>query len=171
MGENRVSERGDGSMPRGARWNALLSLQQSLEPSFAYKTVRQPGSSKNTKGFGTEVLRTQLILRTKRFSTQALLTKRFGNRALLTTQISSDILVTNGVATKFCWQNDEVLMHTFFIRQKGELTPSVSTKWVRDRQHGFQFRTTTSLLQKDAEITKRFRKQSLWQPSSADKTV
>ena len=62
-------------------------------------------------------------------------------------------------------------MHTFFIRQKGELTPSVSTKWVRDRQHGFQFRTTTSLLQKDAEITKRFRKQSLWQPSSADKTV
>jgi hypothetical protein len=112
-----------------------------LEPSFAYKTVRQPGSSKNTKGFGTEVLRTQLsgnqILRTKRFSTQALLTKRFGNRALLTTQISSEILLTNGVATKFCLQNDEVLMHTFFIRQKGELTPAVSTKWVRDRQHGF----------------------------------
>ena len=87
------------------------------------------------------------------------------------------------LAAKFCWQmvwqpssaykTMRCLCTPFLYDKRGNWPPQCLQNGceIDSTVSTVLFPTTTSLLQKDAEITKGFRKQTLWQPSSADTTV
>ena len=83
-----------------------------------------------------EVVQLKLI-RLRHFAVKGLWFTMAMSRFCLHNGQATKFCLQNGLATKFFLQNGGRVMHPLFILRNGAHTPSVSTKWVWDRQPGF----------------------------------